>query len=242
VLGTLIPPMLNGTLGTVLHKTGANWVMGGIAVGVVGIAFAGWAGWMKEKDLTVQKSLGGFSLTKGLLISLLAGVLSAVYGIALGKGEPIADVAEAHGAGVFRGNVVYIFANSGAFLTAAIYCLWLHWRHKTISELVELPAGPEKASLPVNFFMAAVTGTFWYGQFFFYNLGHVRLGPKFDFTSWAIHMIMLVLFSTLLGIFLREWRQCRRLTHSTVGLALAILVAAVLMLTYGNYLGTPAIK
>ncbi len=39
---------------------------------------------------------------KGLLRSLLAGVLSAVYGFALEAGEPIADVASAYGAGVWR--------------------------------------------------------------------------------------------------------------------------------------------
>jgi L-rhamnose-H+ transport protein len=242
VLGTLIPPMVHGTLGDVLHKTGANWVMGGSVIGVLGIACAGWAGWLKEKDLTAQKNKGEFSLSKGLLLSLLAGVLSAVYGFALDKGTPIADVAAAHGAGVFRGNVVYIFSNTGAFLTAAIYCLWLHKRHKTLGELIELPAGPEKASLPVNFFMAAVTGLFWYGQFFFYNLGHVQLGDKFAFTSWAIHMIMLVLFSNLMGVLLREWAQCRRLTRTTLGLALLVLVVAVLFLTYGNHLGDLAAK
>lgn len=237
VLGTLIPPLVKGTLGSVLHKPGADWVMAGIVVGVLGIGCAGWAGWLKEGDLTAQKSRGEFSLSKGLLLSLLAGVLSAVYGFALEAGTPIADVASAHGAGVFRGNVVYIFSNTGAFLTTAIYCLWLHARHKTISELVELPAGPEKASLPVNFLMAAVTGLFWYGQFFFYNLGHVRLGDKFAFTSWAIHMILLVLFSNLMGVLLREWNQCRRLTHTIIGLALVVLVTAVLFLTYGNHIG-----
>lgn len=242
VLGTMIPPLVKGTLGGVLHKPGADWVMAGIVIGTLGIAMAGAAGWLKEKDLTAQSQRGEFSLMKGLLLSLLAGVLSAVYGFALEAGAPIADVASAHGAGVFRGNVIYIFANTGAFLTTAIYCLWLHARHKTIGELVELPAGTEKAALPVNFFLAAVTGLFWYGQFFFYNLGHVRLGEKFAFTSWAIHMIMLVLFSNLLGVVLQEWRQCRRLTHATVGLALFVLVAAVLLLTYGNHIGDVAGK
>ena len=211
-------------------------------VGTLGIACAGWAGWLKEKDLTAQKNRGEFSLAKGLSLSLLAGVLSAVYGFALEAGAPIADVASAHGAGIFRGNVIYIFSNTGAFLTTAIYCLWLHARHKTIGELVELPAGSEKASLPVNVLLAAVTGLFWYGQFFFYNLGHVRLGEKFAFTSWAIHMIMLVLFSNLMGVMLLEWRQCRRLTHTTIGFALAVLVAAVLLLTYGNRIGEIASK
>jgi L-rhamnose-H+ transport protein len=50
-------------------------------------------------------------------------------------------------------------------------------------------------------------------------------------------MIMLVLISNLVGILLREWRQCRRFTHRMIGLALAVLIVAVLLLTYGNYIG-----
>jgi L-rhamnose-H+ transport protein len=241
VLGTLIPPLVKGTLGPTLQKPGAAWIIAGIMLGAAGIALAGTAGRMKERDLSEQSGRGEFSLTKGLLLSLLAGVLSAVYGFALEAGEPIADVASAHGAGVWRGNVVYIFSNTGAFTSTAIYCLWLHARHRTIGEILELPAGPEKASLPVNWLMAVVTGLFWYGQFFFYNLGHVRMGA-YKFTSWAIHMIMLVLFSNVVGIALREWRACRRLTHRTIALALTVLVAAVLLLTYGNHVGELANK
>jgi L-rhamnose-H+ transport protein len=236
VLGTLIPPLVKGTLGTTLSKPGAEWIIAGIVIGTLGIAGAGWAGRLKERDLSAQQLTGQFSFVKGLLLSLLAGVLSAVYGFALEAGEPIADVATAHGAGVWRGNVVYIFSNTGAFLTTSIYCLWLHARHRTLRELIELPAGVEKASLPLNWAMAVVTGLFWYGQFFFYNLGHVRMG-HYKFTSWAIHMIMLVLISNLVGIVLREWRQCRRFTQRTIGLALMVLIGAVLLLTYGNYLG-----
>jgi L-rhamnose-H+ transport protein len=241
VLGTLIPPLVKGNLGATLSKPGAEWIVAGIIIGTLGIAGAGWAGRLKERDLSTQQQTGQFSLVRGLLLSLLAGVLSAVYGFALEAGEPIADVATAHGAGVFRGNVVYIFSNTGAFLTTAIYCIYLHARHKTIGELLALPAGQPEAALPVNFLMAAVTGLFWYGQFFFYNLGHVRMGA-YKFTSWAIHMIMLVLISNLVGVALREWRQCRRLTHQTIALAFVLLIAAVLLLTYGNYVGNLVVK
>ena len=55
-------------------------------------------------------------------------------------------------------------------------------------------------------------------------------------------MIMLVLFSNLVGIALREWRACRRWTDRTIALALLVLVAAVLLLTYGNHLGDLASK
>jgi L-rhamnose-H+ transport protein len=124
-------------------------------------------------------------------------------------------------------------------LTTAVYCLWLHGRHKTLGEIVELPAGEEHARLPVNWSMAILTGCLWYGQFFFYNLGHVRMG-QYEFTSWAIHMIMLIAFSIAVGIALREWRGTRSLTQTMVGVAFVVLVGAVLALTYGNHLAEAA--
>lgn len=235
VLGTLMPPLIKGTLGTTLSESGAVWVIAGISIGMLGIAFTGAAGRMKENDLRATASLGGFSIWKGLLLSLLAGVLSAVYNFALEAGKPIAQVADSFGAGEFSGNVVYIFSNSGAFLTTAIYCLWLHHKHKSLGEIVELPAGTERPNLPLNWAMAILTGCFWYGQFFFYNLGHVRMG-NFEFSSWAIHMIMLILFSIVVGAVLHEWRGSRNRTKLTVGCAFLVLVAAVGALTYGNRL------
>jgi L-rhamnose-H+ transport protein len=241
VLGTLIPPLVRGTLGVNLSKPGGAWVLMGVVIGTLGIALCGLAGRSKELDLQGQEASKEFSLGKGLSLSLLAGVLSAVYGFALEAGQPIADTAVEHGAGVWQGNVIYIFSNTVAFLTTAIYCLYLHARHKTIGELLELPAGEEKASLPVNFAMAVLTGMFWYGQFFFYNLGHVRMGT-FKFTSWAIHMIMLVLFSNVVGVVLEEWLACRPKTRWTLRIALTVLVGAVLLLTYGNYIGDLAAR
>ena len=88
----------------------------------------------------------------------------------------------------------------------------------------------------MNYLLAILTGTLWYGQFFFYNLGHVRMG-NYEFTSWAIHMIMLVLFSNLVAVLFREWKGCRARTRVAIALALLVLTAAVLMLTYGNHLG-----
>lgn len=236
VLGTLIPPLVKGSLGASFSGPGGSWVAAGVAIGTLGIAICGAAGRSKEKDLAATADNKGFSLAKGLLLSLLAGVLSAVYGFALEAGQPIAEVAVKHGAGVFQGNVIYIFSNTGAFITTALYCLYLHGRHRTLGEHLNLPAGEEKASLPVNFGLAALTGLFWYCQFFFYNLGHVRMGT-YKFTSWAIHMIMLVLLSTIVGLVLREWKGCSPRTRWFLNTALLVLVGAVLILTYGNHLG-----
>jgi L-rhamnose-H+ transport protein len=233
VLGTLLPPLVNGTLGTVLKSNGAGFLLSGVAMGAIGIALCGVAGRNKEKDIEKQQdNKTTFSLAKGLPLCFLAGVLSALYGFSLDQGQPIADVAVKYGAGNFQGNVIYIFSNTSAFVTTLLYCLYLHIKEKTFNQYTSTAIN----GLPVNYLMSLLTGCLWYGQFFFYGLGHVRMG-NYKFTSWAIHMIMLVLLSSVTGLLLKEWKNCSSRTLQLLFAALAVLLIAILLLTYGNYLG-----
>jgi L-rhamnose-H+ transport protein len=236
VLGTMVPPLVRGELDAIFSQAGSHFIILGLIAGVVGIAVTGKAGRMKDLEISadaVPARKNGFHLWKGLLLAGLAGVLSAVYGFALEAGAPIAAVAASHGAGHFQGNVIYIFSNSGAFLTTLVYCLFLHRKEDTFGEFM-LPAGDTaKPSLKFNYMLAILTGFLWFGQFFFYNLGHVRMGA-YKFTSWAIHMTMLVLFSSLVGLVLREWRDCGRATKAVLALAIALLISAVLLIAHGN--------
>lgn len=233
VLGTLLPPLFHGTLGEITRSNGAVYLFTGVLMGATGIAICGIAGRNKEKDLDKNHNdKSGFSLAKGLPLCFLAGVLSALYGFSLDQGQPIAEVAAQYGAGQFQGNVVYIFSNSGAFISTLLYCLYLHNKEKTFKQYTS-NAGNK---LGINYLMSILTGLLWYGQFFFYGLGHIRMG-SYKFSSWAIHMILLVLLSSVTGLIMKEWKNCSSRTMRLLMTALVVLVVAVLLLTYGNYLG-----
>jgi L-rhamnose-H+ transport protein len=234
-----------------LARTGAHWVVGGILIGVIGVVICGVAGRWKERDQAQAAGIvpNSSNLLIGLGLCLVAGMLSAVYGISLTEGAPIAKLAESRAAGhtvlgidaaTFCSNAIYPFSNSGAFLTTAIYCLFLHARHRTLGEVMVLPEGEEKASLPVNWLMAILTGCLWYGQFFFYGFGHfyIMKVAGFEQACWAIHMILLILLGTLIGVVFKEWTGSRRHTRVALSLALSLLIAGKLLLDYGNYLGT----
>jgi L-rhamnose-H+ transport protein len=237
VLGTLLPPLVRDEINALLQQNGFEWIIGGIVLGIIGIALCGIAGRCKESDLKNNESSNtSFSLAKGLPLCLLAGILSAVYGFAIDQGHPIAEVAARHGAGNFQVNVIYIFSNSGAFLFTLLYCTYLHLKYKTFGEFRQIAAGGNGTRLRVNFAMAGLTGFLWYAQFFFYGLGHIHMGD-YRFSSWAIHMIMLVLFSSLAGLAMNEWSCCNKRTLQLLSFALIVLIISVLTLTYGNYLG-----
>ena len=236
VLGTLTAPIVQGTLGVILDKQGSEWVMGGIAVGILGIVICGMAGHSKEKDLVADGGNSSFSLAKGLPLCLIAGVLSALYGIAVNDaGAPIAAVAEQHGAGIWKTNVNYLVANPGVLLISIFYTAYLIRKNRSFSEFFRVE-GLSGHVLVRNYLLSMLAGTLWYCQFLFYCLGHVRMG-EFKFSSWAIHMIMLILFSTAAGLVFHEWSGCRQKTWVALFSAITILIGSVLILSYGNYLG-----
>lgn len=235
VLGTLIPPILAGKLGATLTDTGGAFVVGGVVLGAIATLVTGLAGFRKERELSPEASAASaFNPRLGLPIVVLAGVLSAVFSFSLAAGQPVADVAATYGAGHFQGNVIYLFSHSGAFTTTLFYCLYLISRDKSAREFTDTGV----PGLAKNYALSLLTGLLWYLQFFFYGLGHVRMG-EFKFSSWAIHMIILILLSCGFGVAIGEWKSCRPATKVTVAAAITLLFAAVGLLTYGNYLAAP---
>ncbi len=238
VLGTLFTPLLSGELASDLNRPGTMWVLVGVGIAAIGILVSGMAGWFKDSDLRARDSTpGSFQFGKGLFFCSIAGVLSAVFGISLDVGRPIAVIAASYGAGQFEGNAVYVVSCGGAFLSTAFYCLFLHARHGTFREYVEPSGGLGTAAVAVNHSLAVLTGVLWYGQFFLYGLGQVRMG-EYKFTSWAINMAMTVFFSALVGLVMREWRGCSLRTWATLVASFIFLMTAVGIMTYGNYLGS----
>ena len=236
VLGTLLPPLAAGTLGRTLSSSGGGSVVGGVLLGGIAMFVTGLAGLRKERETAGEAASAAFNPRKGLPIVLLAGVLSAVFNFSLQAAQPVADLAAAHGAGQFQGNVIYIFSNSGAFTTTLLYAGLLATRGRSWGEYGRAADG---AGLLRNYGLSVLTGALWYLQFLFYGLGHVRRG-EFKFSSWAIHMIILILLSAGYGVSIGEWKACRRSTKLLVTSAILLLVGAVCLITYGNYAANPA--
>jgi len=92
------------------------------------------------------------------------------------------------------------------------------------------------APLLRNYLLCAVAGITWYLQFFFYSMGETKMGA-YTFSSWTLHMASIIIFSTIWGIFLHEWRGVSRRTSSLVFLGLLVLIVSTVIVGYGNYLG-----
>ena len=98
-------------------------------------------------------------------------------------------------------------------------------------------AEPVRAPMAANYLLCALAGTAWYFQFFFYTMGETQMG-KYGFSSWTLHMASIIIFSTLWGIALKEWKGTGSRTKALVFLSLMVLVGSTVVVGYGNYLAT----
>jgi L-rhamnose-H+ transport protein len=102
--------------------------------------------------------------------------------------------------------------------------------------LVNTGSDTIRAPMLPNYLFSALAGTTWYFQFFFYTMGETQMG-RFKFSSWTLHMASIIIFSTLWGIALKEWKGAGLKTKWLVAFSLLVLVGSTVVVGYGNYLG-----
>jgi L-rhamnose-H+ transport protein len=236
-------------------------ILAGIAVCLIGIAFAGLAGVSKEREMPEEKkraAIREFNLKRGILVATFSGIMSACFAFGLAAGDPIKKITVQHGtAPLWQGLPVLIVVLAGGFTTNFIWCLILNFRNRTGYQYFNraIRVEPSDAMQPsgsggvavaiepavvvapmfMNYVFCAIAGTTWYMQFFFYSMGETQMG-KFGFSSWTLHMASIIIFSTLWGIGLKEWRGCSRRTRLLLAMSLLLLVGSTVVVGYGNYL------
>ena len=183
-----------------------------------------------------------FSFGKGVLVALVAGILSASMAYAFAAGKPIAEIALEQGAPSLWQNLpVLIVALFGGFVTNCLWCVGLAVKNRTAGQY--LGQSDEGASAPkvplANYLFCALAGLVWYLQFFFYGMGSTQMG-QYDFSSWTLHMASIIIFSTIWGIALKEWKGTSKATHVWIGLGLLVLILSTIVIGYGNTLGMSA--
>ncbi|MBS4765422.1 L-rhamnose/proton symporter RhaT [Alistipes sp. kh20] len=224
--GTLLPALFAGT--DLLHGDGLL-LLSGVCVTLAGIAVIGYAGSLRARNMSEEEkraAVRDFALTKGLLVALLAGVMSACFALGLDAGAPIRTAMQAAGADVlYAGLPVILLVTFGGFLTNAVYCLRENLKHHTGREYFAVKG----RQFAVNLFFCALAGVLWYSQFFGLEMGRSFLAgtPVLLAFSWCILMSLNVLFSNFWGIALKEWKGSGVRAVSMLVLGLAILLFSI---------------
>lgn len=239
--GSLVPPIYRdlftqeteNTFSSMIGSTGGLVVLAGVAVCLLGIYFCGRAGMMKEKELSKeqkQASISEFNLSKGWVVAIVSGILSACFNFGIEAGKSMADAAVESGSNpLFQNNVIFVVLLWGGLTTNFVWCMILNSRNKTFGNYAD-----RKTPLTANYIFAALAGTTWFLQFFFYGMGESKLGN--GASSWILHMAFIILVSSMWGILLNEWKGVGKRTFRTILMGILIIIASVVLVGYGNSL------
>jgi L-rhamnose-H+ transport protein len=248
--GTLVPPIFKGQLAAIAATGSGKMILIGVGVCLAGIAVAALAGLSKEREMSDESkkaAIREFNFPKGMGVAVFSGIMSACFAYGLDAGAPISDLSLAAGTpSLWTGLPKLVVVLLGGFTTNFIWCAALNIRNKTGYEYLSRmlrPGADATADLRIpvasNLFFSALAGTTWYMQFFFYTMGETQMG-RFKFSSWTLHMASIIIFSTMWGWILHEWKGASRRTHMLIATGIAMLILSTLTVGYGNYLGVNA--
>jgi L-rhamnose-H+ transport protein len=208
-------------------------VFAGVLLCLLGIYICGRAGMMKEKELPEEekkKSVSEFNISKGLIVAVFSGIMSACFNFGIEAGKPMAEAAVASGMNpLFQNNVAYVVLLWGGLTTNLFWCLLLNFRNKSIGDYTN-----KKTPLLKNYLFSATAGTIWFLQFFFYGMGESKLGN--GASSWILHMAFIILVANMWGIVLKEWKGVSSKTKTTITMGIIIIITSVILVGYGNAL------
>lgn len=235
--GTLIPPIISGKFDQLYGSPSANASLMGVMVSIVGIILVGMAGMSKEKELPEEekkKAVAEYNFNKGILVAVFSGVMSAGMSFGLQGGAKIEQLAMTTSpvtSNAWRGMPVLVVVLLGGFTINFLWCLFLNLKNKTTGDYT-------KAGSPIvaNLFFAGLAGAIWCSQFVCFKTGEPAMG-KTAYVGWAVLMASAILFSTLLGIFLGEWKGTGSKTRSLLGAGLALLLVSSVIAGYSGKLG-----
>lgn len=234
--GTLIPPILNGNLQSLYGTPAANMSLVGVMVSVIGIVFVGMAGMSKENELPdaeKKKAVAEYDFKRGILVAFFSGIASAGMSFGLQGGpdiEALAKSIEPVTPLAWAGIPVLVVVLLGGFAVNASWCLFLNAKNKTLGDYAR-----KDAPMASNLLFAGLAGAIWCSQFICFKTGEPQMG-SLSYIGWAVLMASAILFSTLLGILLGEWKGTSGRTRALLACGLVLLIGSSVVSAYSGYL------
>ena len=192
-----------------------------VVVSLVGIVLVGLAGKLKEGELDEEakkKAVAEFDFKKGMIVALFSGIASAGMNFGLQGGAPLEQAAASAGVdSKWVGMPVLVVVLWGGFAVNVAWCLWQNAKNKSFGDYARPGLG---------WALAGLAGVIWAMQFACQKIGEPAMGDM-RYISFAIVMGSCVLFSSLLGVALGEWKGTGAKTKGALALGLAVLAASI---------------
>ncbi|MBZ5663703.1 MAG: hypothetical protein LAO30_03790 [Acidobacteriia bacterium] len=225
-LGALIPLLIFFPEAILTSK--GLVLLAGTAVVIVGIVLCSMAG--ARRDPSENKSQSGRSnvFSTGLIIAVLAGILSCLPNVGMAFGKNLTQAAEALGVSQSSsGNTVWALLFTMGCIANLAYCLYLMINKKTLSQYW----GQET---PRNLGLSAVMALMWIGSFYLYGAGAARLGHWGVVAGWPLFISLSIVTGNLWGLWRGEWQGAAVSARRLLNFGLLVLIAAVIIVALSN--------
>lgn len=219
--GTLIPPIATGHAADLVKDTAAVVTLASVVVSLLGIVLVGLAGKLKEGELDEEakkKAVAEFDFKKGMIVAVFSGIASAGMNFGLQSGASLQEAAAKAGAGAnWVGIPVLVVVLWGGFIVNAAWCLWQNAKNKSFGDYSRGVSA---------WVLAALAGVVWACQFACQKIGEPAMGDM-SYISFAVVMGSCVLFSSILGVILGEWKGTGAKTRGALVAGLLVLAASI---------------
>ncbi len=244
VIGSLVPMAVRNP--EKIPTPGGMLILAAMLTTVIGVAFCGLAGKIRENDRpdVKQSEMGHGKIATALLVCVLASVFSSMQNFSYTFGSPIADAVQTrwiadHGGGAdslwmpfIKNNPIWVLCFLGGAIPNFGYCFYLMTKNKNWKNYLQ----PRSH---VGWLCGLSMGIMWYLDMMCYGIGADKLGKFGPTVAWLIYTVLSVSFANGWGIFTGEWKGTSRSAKIRLAQGLAVLAVALLLLGYGNYLLSP---
>lgn len=238
--GTIVPKIIRGEFGQLCQSHAGIVSLVGVVVSLAGIVLVGLAGMSKEKELPEaekKKAVAEYNFSKGMLVAVFSGLMSAALGFGLVGGPTIEKLALTTAPPTpvaWAGMPVLVVALLGGFTVNFLWCLFLNARNKSFGDYTR-----SGAPIIPNIIFGAVAGAIWVCQFIAFKTGEPQMGSQ-SYVGWAVLMASSIMFSGALGLILGEWKGTSVRTRSLLSLGLVVLLGSAVLSGYSGKLGQQA--
>jgi hypothetical protein len=237
-VGVIMPMIMKGSglfanAPSLLSKPGMV-IMAGLFVIIIGIVLITIAGFGREKVLKnesgqTKKERASGNFLQGLLLTILAGILSTGLGLSFIYGQgPIIEAVKQQGVGEITANfAVWAFACVGGALVNVGYAAFIMTKKKSWKMLFSRKA---------EIICGVLSGLHFTLSVIFLGRGMVLLGVLGASIGYGIQQSMQIIGGQTIGFAGGEWKGVKGKPRKTMYLALFVILVAVFILAYSNTL------
>lgn len=224
-LGAMIPLLVFSPPVPPMEKA---LVVLGTALVILGIVVCSIGGARRSSSDDSAGATNASAFKAGLVIAILAGVLSCLpnIGVAFG-GNVIHAAAKLEVSTLASGNTVWALLFTFGCVVNLAYCFYLIVRRKTLNQYFSRAA-------PRNLGLSALMATMWIGSFYLYGAGATRLGHLGVVMGWPLFISLSILVGNVWGLSRGEWKKSPPKARRLLNQGLGILMAAIITLAVSN--------